>query len=53
MVELQGVIRLVTWLSAEASISTRSMGQDPTSFEAWSGPYIGGPDQVLARWWNQ
>jgi len=25
------------------------MGQDPTTFEVWwSGPNIGGPDQVLA-----
>ena len=24
-----------------------------TTFEAWSGPHIGGSDQVLARWRNQ
>ena len=28
---------------SQTSISTRSMGQDRTTFEAWSGPNIGGP----------
>jgi len=26
-----------------ASVSSRSIGEDPTTFESWSGPNIGGP----------
>ena len=34
---------LVLTLLAQASISIRSLSQDPTTFKAWSGPNIGGP----------
>jgi len=35
---------------SQVSIPTRSMGQDPTTFEAWSGRNIGGPAPPTKFW---
>ena len=38
--------------TAEASISTRILGQDPTTFEVYRVHPISGPDQVLVMCWR-
>jgi len=39
--------------AAEALISTRILGPDPTNFEAYRAHPIDGPDQVLLRCWRR
>ena len=50
---LEEVCVVLRALLALASISTRSMAQSPTTFEASSGTNIGGPDEVLTSGRNQ